>query len=182
MTFARCVAGAQRAIFTFMEALKRLTLRPLAVLCDALALSGAAFGRAGAAFGRAGAAPTDNRDLANHLVAQFVEAENTMNVALFDDIFPQNYIQHNPDVPPGLAGVKKAFEDEFAQLKAAHISVHSTAESVLVDGDIVVLRQVTTIDKGGKLYEARGFDEWRIADGRLAEHLDGDGTPHPVTK
>jgi predicted SnoaL-like aldol condensation-catalyzing enzyme len=156
-----------------MQAFKLLTLRPLAVLCAALALGGAVGGRAGAA-------PADNRELANRLVTQFVEAENTMNVALFDDIFPQNYIQHNPDVAPGLAGVKKAFADEFAQLAAAHVSVHSTAESVVVDGDIVVLRQMTTIDKGGKRYEARGFDEWRIADGRLAEHWDGDGTPHPV--
>jgi predicted SnoaL-like aldol condensation-catalyzing enzyme len=150
-----------------------LKLRPLALICAALVLA-AAIG------GRAGAASTGNRDVANHLVTEFVEAENTMNVALFDDIFPQNYIQHDPDVAPGLAGVKKAFQDEFAQLQAAHISTHSTAESVVVDGDIVVLRQVTTIDKGGKRYEARGFDEWRIADGRLAEHWDGDGTPHPV--
>jgi predicted SnoaL-like aldol condensation-catalyzing enzyme len=150
-----------------------LTLRPFALICAVLGL-------AAAVGGRAGAAPSDNRDLANHLVTQFVEAENTMNVALFDDIFPQNYIQHNPDVAPGLAGVKQAFADEFKQLQTAHITAHSTVESVLVDGDLVVLRQITTLDKGGKHYEARSIDEWRIVDGRLGEHWDSDGAPHPV--
>jgi predicted SnoaL-like aldol condensation-catalyzing enzyme len=146
-----------------------------------LALIGAVLALASVAGGRAGAAPSDNRDVANRLVSQFVEAENTMNVALFDDIFPQNYIQHNPDVPPGLSGVKKAFQDEFAQLKAAHITAHSTVESVVVDGDLVVLRQMTTLDKGGKHYEARSIDEWRIVDGRLGEHWDSDSSPHRVS-
>jgi predicted SnoaL-like aldol condensation-catalyzing enzyme len=149
--------------------------RPFVLVCSALVLS-AAIGAP------AGAAPSDNRDLANHLVGQFVEAENTMNVALFDDVFTANYIQHNPDVPPGLAGVKQAFQDEFKQLQTAHITVHSTVESVLVDGDLVVLRQLTTIDKAGKRYEARGFDEWRIVGGKFGEHWDGDGTPHPVAQ
>jgi predicted SnoaL-like aldol condensation-catalyzing enzyme len=140
-----------------------------------------AFGIAVVAFGaHAGAAPTDNREVANRLVTQFVEAENTMNVALLDGVFPENYIQHNPDVPAGLAGVKKAFGDEFKELQAAHITAHSTVESVLVDGDLVVLRQMTTIEKNGKEYEARSIDEWRIVNGQFGEHWDNDSAPHPV--
>jgi predicted SnoaL-like aldol condensation-catalyzing enzyme len=145
-----------------------------------LALTGFAFALLCHTGGRVAAAPADNRELANRLVARFVEAENTMNVALFDQIFPANYIQHNPDVPPGLSGVKKAFADEFAQMQAAHIVAHSTIESVVVDGDMVVLRQLTTIDKGPKHYVARGIDEWRIVDGRLGEHWDCDSTPRPI--
>jgi predicted SnoaL-like aldol condensation-catalyzing enzyme len=155
--------------------MKVFTPRPFVLATTALVLS-AALGAP------AGAAASDNHDVANHLVAQFVEAENTMNVALFDGVFTTNYIQHNPDVPPGLAGVKQAFQDEFKEMQAQHIVAHSTVESVLVDGDLVVLRQVTTLDKGGKHYEARGFDEWRIVDGKFGEHWDGDGAPHPVAQ
>ena len=77
------------AILSFMQLLKR---SHLALAAAVLALA--------AAGGYAGAAQPDNREVAQRLVTQFVEAENTMNVALFDDIFLQNYIQHNPDVPP----------------------------------------------------------------------------------
>ena len=76
--------------------------------------------------------------------------------------------------------MKQAFADEFKQLQAQHITAHAAIESVLVDGDLVVLRQMTTLDKGGKHYQARSIDEWRIVDGRFGEHWDSDGTPHPV--
>jgi predicted SnoaL-like aldol condensation-catalyzing enzyme len=143
-------------------------------------LAGAVLGLVATIGGHAGAAPADNRELANRLVAQFVQAENAMNVSLFDDIFPQNYIQHNPDVAPGLAGVKQAFEAEFKQLSTAHISAHASVEDVLVDGDRVVLRQIVTLDKGAKHYQVRSIDEWRIVDGHFGEHWDSDSSPHPV--
>jgi predicted SnoaL-like aldol condensation-catalyzing enzyme len=157
--------------------MQRINLRPLAL---ALALADGVLTVVGFTAVRASAAPTDNTELANRLVAQFVAAENAMNVDAFDDIFTVNYIQHNPGVAPGLAGVKAAFADEFKELKAQNIVAHSTAESVVVDGDMVVLRQHTTLQKGNKHYEATGFDEWRIVDGRFGEHWDGDGEPHPV--
>jgi predicted SnoaL-like aldol condensation-catalyzing enzyme len=162
-----------RSARRYSEDMQRPNFSPY-LLAAALLGLGASLG------GHAGAAAPDNREVANRLVAQFVEAENTMNVALFDDIFLTNYIQHDADVPPGLAGVKKAFAEEFKELAAAHITAHSTIESVLVDGDRVVLVQVTTIDKGAKHYEERGFDEWRIADGHFAEHWDSDAAPRPV--
>jgi len=170
MTFVRCAAASWPATLSLM---KRSSLNFFALAAAVLNLA-AALGT------HAGAATLDNRELANRLVAQFVEAENTMNVALFDKIFLPNYIQHNPDVAPGLAGVKQAFVDEFKQLKAAHIVAHTTVENVLVDGDIVVLRQLTTLDKGAKHYEAREIDEWRIVDGHFGEHWDSDSAPHPV--
>lgn len=128
----------------------------------------------------AAAAPAGDRDTANRLVTEFIQAQNTMNVALFDDIFTPGYIQHNPDVAPGLAGVKKVFADEFAQIRKARITIHAAAESVVVDGDVVVLRQVTRIEKAGKVYEERSLDEWRIVDGHFGEHWDSDSTPRRV--
>jgi predicted SnoaL-like aldol condensation-catalyzing enzyme len=147
---------------------------------QSIALVGAAIALAAVLGSRAGAASPDNRDVANRLAAQFVEAENSMNVDLFDTIFTADYIQHNPDVEPGLAGVKKAFADEFNQLAAGHITAHTTIEAVLVDGDHVVLRQNTTLVKGDKHYQVREIDEWRIVDGRFGEHWDSDSSPRPV--
>jgi predicted SnoaL-like aldol condensation-catalyzing enzyme len=145
-----------------------------------LAFAGAVLGLIAAAAGHANAAPADNTEVANRLVAQFVEAENTMNLALFDGIFTENYIQHTPGIAPGLAGVKAVFADEFKELKSQNIVAHSTVEDVIVDGDLVVLRQHTTLQKGAKHYEMDGLDEWRIVDGRFGEHWDSDSAPRPV--
>lgn len=129
---------------------------------------------------RASTSAKDHRELANRLVLQFVEAENAMNVSLFDEIFPENYIQHNPDVPPGRAGVKKVFGDQFKKIADAHLAPHWSAEDVIVDGDRVVLRQLVTFDKDGKHYQERSIDEWRVVDGQLGEHWDTDTAPRVV--
>lgn len=129
----------------------------------------------------ANAQNVDNHALANRLVLQFVTAQNTQNVNLFDSVFTTNYIQHNPDVPPGLDGVKKAFAPEFAQIKAKHVPFKVTIEDVAVDGDRVVLRSMTTYKNSkGKWLQARSIDEWRIIDGKLGEHWDSDSEPRPA--
>lgn len=130
---------------------------------------------------RAAAQAVDNRQIANRLVSQFVEAQNTMNADLFDGVFATNYVQHNPHVPPGLKGVKNLFAAEFKQLKAHHIPLRVSAESVLVDGDRVVLVSITKFKQKGKWFQQRSLDEWRIADGRFAEHWDSDDAPTPST-
>ena len=124
----------------------------------------------------------DNHDLANRLVLQFVTAQNTQNVNLFDGVFPQNYIQHNPDVPPGLDGVKNAFAPMFEKIKAKHVPFKVTIEDVAVDGDRVVLRSLTKYQSKGKWLQARSIDEWRIIDGKLGEHWDSDSEPHAADK
>jgi predicted SnoaL-like aldol condensation-catalyzing enzyme len=135
-------------------------------------------------FQLANAQSVDNHALANQLAAKFVAAQNTQNVELLNDIFPENYIQHNPDVPPGLAGVKKLFAAQFAQIKAQHVPVTVTIESVAVDGDLVVLRSLTKYKSPskGKWMQARSIDEWRIIGGKLGEHWDSDSAPHPADK
>lgn len=145
-----------------------------------LTIAGALLGLVALGGAHAGATPTDNTELAKRLVAQFVQAENTMNPDLLDGIFTENYIQHDADVAQGLAGVKALFIEEFKELKARNIVAHSNVEDIVVDGDRVVLRQYTTIQKGDKRYEARGLDEWRIVDGRFGEHWDSDAAPRPV--
>jgi predicted SnoaL-like aldol condensation-catalyzing enzyme len=121
----------------------------------------------------------DNHAVANQLVAQFIAAQNTLNADLFDGVFTTNYIQHTPGVPPGLKGVKGLFESEFKQLKAHHIPLHVTAERIIVDGDRVVLVSMTKYKLKGKWVQQRGLDEWRIADGRFAEHWDTDESAQP---
>ena len=129
---------------------------------------------------RASAESADNRAVAHRLVATFVEAQNTMNVNLFDSIIASDYIQHNPQVAPGLSGVKKAFKTEFEKLKARRIPIRVIAEDVVIDGDRVVLRQLTTFKKKGKWYQDRSLDEWRVANGKFVEHWDNDDAPQPV--
>jgi predicted SnoaL-like aldol condensation-catalyzing enzyme len=139
------------------------------MLCASMAFGGIA----------AEAQTVDNHQVANQLVAQFIEAQNTLNADLFDGVFTTNYIQHTPHVAPGLKGVKSLFAAEFKQLKAHNIPLHVSAESVIVDGDRVVLVSITKYKQKGKWLQQRSLDEWRIANGRFAEHWDSDDSAQP---
>src|SRR5579863_2588405 len=134
--------------------------------CAAVALA------ALAAAGYARADQPDGTKTATQLVHTFVLALNTENVALFDKVFPPNYIQHNPDVAPGLAGIKKVFGEQFKVMQSKHMQFHVAIEDIVVDGDRVVLRELTTVRSNGKTYVNRSLDEWRVAGGMLAEHWD----------
>lgn len=140
----------------------------------------AAFAVAVLAAGYARADQSDNAHTATRLVDTFVLALNTQDVSLFDKVFPENYIQHNPDVAPGLAGVKKVFAEQFKVVKAKHMHFHVAIEDIVVDGDRVVLRELTTVESNGKTYVNRSLDEWRVADGMLVEHWDSDSQMREV--
>lgn len=80
--------------------------------------------------------------------------------------FNEDYIQHNPHVPTGLAPILGF----LPALKDAGTSV--TTHRVLQDGDFIILHN--TYDNaqafGGK--ELVAFDVWRMENGKVAEHWD----------
>jgi predicted SnoaL-like aldol condensation-catalyzing enzyme len=126
------------------------------------------------------ASPSDNRETANRLVQRFIADFNAMSTASFDEIFTEDYIEHSPATPSGRAGAKQFFESQYQQARVAHIRPHATIEDVLVDGDRVMLRIHITFTRNAKHYALEALDEWRISNGRFAEHWDTDQGPHPA--
>jgi predicted SnoaL-like aldol condensation-catalyzing enzyme len=126
------------------------------------------------------ASPSDNRETANRLVQRFIADFNAMSTASFDEIFAEDYVDHNPTTPSGRAGAKRFFESQYQQARSAHIRPHAVIGDVLFDGDRVMLRLNISFIRNGKHYELEALDEWRISNGRFAEHWDSDQGPHPA--
>jgi predicted SnoaL-like aldol condensation-catalyzing enzyme len=87
---------------------------------------------------------------------------NDRDFSLFDKIFAADYIQHNPTVPTGRAGLKEI---------APHLSpeLHYTPGIIVAEGDYVMVHG-RYIGWGQK--PLVGVDIFRIADGLLREHWD----------
>jgi predicted SnoaL-like aldol condensation-catalyzing enzyme len=126
------------------------------------------------------AAPPTNRETANRLIRLFIDDFNAMRTSSFDQIFSDDYVEHNPTTPSGLAGTKRFFESQYRQARAAHIVPVGTIEDVLVDGDRVMLRLTVRFTRAGKHFSLEALDEWRLAGGRFVEHWDSDQGPHPA--
>lgn len=80
--------------------------------------------------------------------------------------FREDYIQHNPHVPTGLAPVLGFLQP----LKESGIS--ATTHRILQDGDYIILHNEY---KNAKLFGGDhliAFDVWRMQDGKVAEHWD----------
>jgi predicted SnoaL-like aldol condensation-catalyzing enzyme len=92
-----------------------------------------------------------------------------------DKWLTERYLQHNPLVASGRAGVVKFFGSRprsatCDQLKAPVVAV-------LADGDLVTVVTVANRkDSKGEPYTTTWFDMWRIQDGKADEHWD------PMTK
>jgi predicted SnoaL-like aldol condensation-catalyzing enzyme len=88
-----------------------------------------------------------------------------------DKWLTERYIQHNPLVASGRAGVVKFFGSRPASASCDKLDAPVVA--VLADGDLVTV--VTVADrkdsKGGH-YTTTWFDMWRIVSGRADEHWD----------
>jgi predicted SnoaL-like aldol condensation-catalyzing enzyme len=84
-----------------------------------------------------------------------------------DRYFAESFIQHDPNLADGLAGMK-SFAAEVASSPAADITIYRT----LVDGDFVLLhsRYEGVGRYGGP---AIAFDLFRFKDGKIIEHWGG---------
>ena len=111
------------------------------------------------------------------LALAYAEALNTKNVDLFDTFIAPDYVNHNPGVAQGLAGVK----DFFTGWLAAFPDTHVVVEDSFTTGDRVVGRYTYTathtgtflgIPATGNRITIRSIDIWRVRDGKFTEHWD----------
>ena len=93
--------------------------------------------------------------------------------AVVDRYFGESFIQHDPSIADGLAGMK-SFAAEIASAPAADITIYRT----LVDGDFVLLHSRY---EGVRRHDgpAIAFDLFRFKDGKIVEHWGGQEPEAP---
>jgi len=87
--------------------------------------------------------------------------------AAVDRYFAESFVQHDPNLVDGLAGMK-SFAAEIASSPAADITIYRT----LVDGDFVLLHSKYQ-GVGRYAGPAIAFDLFRFKDGKIVEHWGG---------
>jgi len=88
-----------------------------------------------------------------------------------DKWLTDRYLQHNPLVASGRAGLVKFFSSRLRS--ATCDKLNAPVVAVLADGDLVTVVIVDDRkDSKGQSYTTTWFDMWRIADGRADEHWD----------
>ena len=86
------------------------------------------------------------------------------DATVVDRYFGESFIQHDPTLADGLAGMK-SFAAEVASSPAADITIYRT----LVDGDFVLLHSRYQ-GVGRYAGPAIAFDLFRFKDGKIVEH------------
>ena len=96
----------------------------------------------------------------------YEEVFNQKDTAAISRFLGKVYIQHNPGVPDGPAGLTKAVEQLRAKFPLAHFEV----KQAWADGDYVILHvlaKVVAADRGHAI-----VDIFRFEGGRIVEHWD----------
>lgn len=95
------------------------------------------------------------------------------DATVVDRYFGESFVQHDPNLADGLAGMK-SFAADVASSPAADITIYRT----LVDGDLVLLH--SRYD-GVRRYGASAiaFDLFRFKDGKIVEHWGGQEPEAP---
>jgi predicted ester cyclase len=125
-------------------------------------------------------APAQAADLeANkQLFRNFIEdVWNQRHPAAIDQYLAPNFVEHNPNLPPGLDG-RKQF---VTAVQAGFSDYHAEIQEIVAEGDRLVVRLMWTGTQdgpfrgrpatGNKLRFATA-DFFRIENGKLAEHWD----------
>lgn len=121
-----------------------------------------------------GLVATDNAELIRRLHRALLESRD---LATVDEFFADGFVSHNnpPELPPGLAGVKRFFEmfrDAFPDLEV-------TIDELVVEGDRVAVAttmrgthrgELMNLPPTGKRVSVTGIDMVRIEDGKIVEH------------
>lgn len=112
------------------------------------------------------------------LVRRFYEEIDRGNLAAMDELVAEDYVNHDPppfpDLPPGRAGLKRAFELFWHATPGYHV-----IEDQVAEGDKVVTRlrgvgkhegEVFGAPPSGQPLDVKAVAIHRIANGQLAEH------------
>jgi steroid delta-isomerase-like uncharacterized protein len=115
-----------------------------------------------------------NKDLIREVFSRVI---NGRNAALAANYYAPDYLQHNPRVPQGLAGLQSLLEYLFA----AFADLHGELVLMVAEDDVVMtLVDWTGTHTGdfagapatGKTFTFRSAEIFRIKDGLLVEHWD----------
>ena len=96
-----------------------------------------------------------------------IDIFRTKDPTAVDRYFAESFVQHDPNLADGLAGMK-SFAAEIASSPAADITIYRT----LVDGDFVLLHSKYQ-GVGRYAGPAIAFDLFRFKDGKIVEHWGG---------
>lgn len=116
---------------------------------------------------------TSPKDLA-HL---FVDIMNGHDASRFAELVTEDYINHNPAVENGRAGLVGFMTHWFEAMPDLVV----TCEDMLLDGDKVAGRfsyqgtqtgEFVGIPASGAAVQMRSIDIWRVEKGQFAEHWD----------
>lgn len=111
------------------------------------------------------------------LARRFADIMNSHDARRFEELVPEDYINHNPFVAPGRAGLIAFMSQWFEAIPDTQVTV----EDVLVSGDSVVGRYTYRgrhsgtfmgVPASGAEVAMRSIDIWRVRDGLLVEHWD----------
>lgn len=114
-----------------------------------------------------------NKQVVYHIMKDLLEAGHWDKA---DRYLTERYIQHNPNVPSGRAGVVKFFGDRGVRPRPIPPRLSTPVVQVIAQGDHVVVATVATrpgMADPGKTYTTTWFDMFRIKDGKADEHWDG---------
>ena len=118
--------------------------------------------------------PQENKQLLSDFGAEIFGRKELSNLHRY---MREDYIQHNPLVPQGLAGFKQFFADWFKAVPDWNYSL----TKIVAEGDTVwVYGMYSGTHRGDWLgipatnrsYSITAVDIFRIQDGKLAEHWD----------
>jgi steroid delta-isomerase-like uncharacterized protein len=106
----------------------------------------------------------------------YEEVFNAGNLALIDELFAPNFVDHDPSNPlPGLEGVRQL----VSMYRGAFPDLHLTIDDEITEGDKVVTRftgrgthmgPLMGIPSSGKRVTITAIDILRFENGRIAEH------------
>lgn len=120
------------------------------------------------------ASPEENKMLLRQVIE---DVFNQHNLDAANKYYPVDYIQHNPEVPPGRDG----FKQFFGILFTAFPDWAATIDHIVAEGDMLMTfitwRGTHTGEfmgraATGKQVTVRTADLFRIANGQLVEHWD----------
>lgn len=115
--------------------------------------------------GRAGAAAADNKQLVT-AAYEALFAQGRLDLA--EQYFRTDYIQHNPRVPTGRAGLVGyllAFREQFPQQDIQILRV-------IGDGDMVAVHAMWEVSNPNKQMKMFIADIFRVQEQKIAEHWD----------
>ncbi len=104
-----------------------------------------------------------NKEIVKSFYEEFF---NGHQIEAADRYVQENYIQHNPGVAQGRAGLKEAFAKKFELDPTFKLEIQMLIE----EKDMVVV-YIKNIDPEGNT-KVRVVDIYRLEDGKLAEHWD----------